>query len=95
MSDLFGNHIVGFPTRWLKAISSYLAILKFFITHINFIHWPSYRSTYGRSQHFVFVLCRIQYAVYEKKKKKKKKKNFTFTDCEFAVLFLHSAELNF
>ena len=34
--------------------------------HIYFIPWLSYRPIYGNSQHFIFVLRRIQYAIYEK-----------------------------
>ena len=29
MSDMFGNHIVGFPTRWL-IFSPYLYVCRFF-----------------------------------------------------------------
>ena len=28
MSDLFGNHIVGFPTRWLKFIFQSMMVLR-------------------------------------------------------------------
>ena len=27
MSDLFGNHIVGFPTRWLKLVQRQVVII--------------------------------------------------------------------
>ena len=34
MSDLFGNHIVGFPTRWLKCVLRlYECVLILFIYH--------------------------------------------------------------
>ena len=36
MSDLFGNHIVGFPTRWLKSKVHVLIIIKYFVkTYIS------------------------------------------------------------
>ena len=28
MSDLFGNHIVGFPTRWLISLNRYVNVLR-------------------------------------------------------------------
>ena len=40
---------------------------EFFITYIvYFILWSSYRTIYGNSQHFVFMLRRIQYATCKK-----------------------------
>ena len=33
MSDLFGNHIVGFPTRWLNCLLLHLSVVGTCILH--------------------------------------------------------------
>ena len=52
MSDLFGNNIVGFPTRWLKYLRDYGAfeaskVLVLQVTHRTVCYVPSNETFYS------------------------------------------------
>ena len=58
MSDLVGNHVVGFPTRWLKYCIAYLFNILFILPSC-----PDHRKNVG---HHDYYLCDIQCWVLEK-----------------------------
>ena len=64
-----GNKLGNTFSSWGKFVKNPFSFFSGdteIFSHIYFIPWPSYRPIYGNSQHFVFVLRRIQYAICEK-----------------------------